>query len=226
MKGEFVDEILAPHNLVFYVSILLGLVMLIGSALGIGGHDVGHQVSHDVGHAAHGVGHGHQGHTETKHVPLISQLLGFIGVGKVPITFLAMMIALIFGVTGLIMNRVMEGHPPQTHGWIPLGVAMVTALFVTGILAKFASSLVPSVETYNVTTEDIVGTVGVLTVSTDTKFGILQVRDAEGNLRQVSCKTSRGELPKGSEVLILDYDADKNLFLVEKSTVDAPREPL
>ena len=232
------DELFAPHNLVFYIAIIAGFLMLIGSALGVGGHDVSHDLDHDhdVHHEVSGAHHGHghneaRGHATSKAAnaldltahetergdPFLFRLLGLFGVGKVPITIVLMMAFLLFGGAGVVMNRLLESHfrSPQVYGWISFAVAIFVALILTGSLAKLAGRLMPSSETYNVTKEDLVGKVGKLVVPTDESGGLLQARDREGNLHQVQCRTNKGDLPNGTEVLILDHDPGTNMFIVE-----------
>jgi hypothetical protein len=66
---------------------------------------------------------------------------------------------------------------------------------------------------------DLVGRVGLVVVPASPTDGAAQVRDARGNLHQVSCHTDQFDrpLPAGTEVLLVDYHEQRRSFVVAAS---------
>lgn len=223
------------QNLIFYIPVAFGLLMGLGSAFGLGdghGHDFDGAAGHDAGHEA---GHGHDGGKDAgKSVqkganPLdlppadahgfhpIGSFLDLLGVGRVPLTLVLMMSALLFGGVGMICNTLIAGAGLDTAHffWVSIPVAFVAMVSFTGILARGINRVMPTSESYNVTKHDLVGQTGTLVLPTDAARGLAQVRDRQGNVFNVACRTDGAALPGGQEILVIDYVSDKDEFLVE-----------
>ncbi len=213
------EQILAWYNLLFYIPIAVGLIFIVGSAFGIG-HEAGHDVGHDVGHEAGGHdGHHDQGHEQGQ--SLVSRALVALGVGKVPLTIVFMLMALLFGGIGAICNTLLSTFlPPWIYVWISLAAALFGMVFLTGKTARLVGRWMPSTETYAANRNDLVGCTGTLALEATTTWGLAQVRDPGGNLQQVTCRTYEGSLPKGSEVLVVDYHAESDTFLITANPSD------
>ena len=207
------------YNLVFLIPIAVGLVLIAGSALGLGhdaGHEVGHDVHHDVGH-----GHGHDGHHESS----FAKALSLIGIGRAPLMVVLMMMSLLFGGIGFASNTLLAPvlRTPYVYFWLSLAAAFFGMVILTAKLARFIAKVMPSTETYSITKQDLVGSSGELMLPADTTTGLAQVSDHEGNVHNITCRTYEGSLPKGGKVLVVDYKEEGDLYVVAAMPADENR---
>lgn len=224
------EQLLAWQNLIFYIPIAFGLLMVVGTAMGLGGdhdHDAGHDLDHDVdGDADHGLDHDadaesevdkhvhvHADHTETN---LLFKAFSVLGVGKVPLSIVLMISSLIFGGAGIIINSFLEPilTLPALYGPVSIAASFALMVVTTGRLANLISRFMPSTETYRVSKDDLCGKIGTLTLPASTKTGWALVKDHEGNLHNIRCRTYKGELPKNSNILVVEYDAATKTYIV------------
>ncbi len=236
---------LEPQWLVFYVSLFLGFLFLVGSAFGLlgdGGFDHDHDINHDhdIDHDVHGEHGGTEqergassgnplditAHDTDRSDPFFLRLLGFFGIGKAPLSFVITTATLLFGATGVILNLMLEPllKLPMLYGWISFIGAMFVALTLTGRIARLIGKYMPSTETYSVVKEEFLGVSGTLAVSTDTKYGLVQIQHGNG-LHQLPCFLPEGELPAGREVLIIEFDGERNAYRVEAMSSATIRTP-
>lgn len=199
--GENMGDPLAWQNLIFYIPLAAGLLLILGSAFtGHGGHDGDHE--HDGDHDHHGFG----------------RILSVLGVGKVPLTVALMTALVLFGGLGIIMNVLLGalGLAPGLIGPISLVAASIYAVILSGQTAKLVARFMPTVETYQITKQDFAGCTGTLLLPADESSGYAQVKDREGNVHNVKCRTVRGaSLAKGASVLIIEYDEATRTFVVD-----------
>lgn len=230
LKGEEdMGNLLEWQNLVFYIPLTFGLLMIIGAAFGIGGdgdHDVDHDLDTDMdadadGDADHDLDHDHDHDhdaDEGRHggIRLLSPILSVLGVGKVPLSIVLMIAGCVFGGTGIVMNTVLAPMlvHPAAYAWISALVAFIVMTFVTGQLARLINRVMPTTESYNVTRADLCGRRGQLILAADEHEGLAIVKDHEGNVHNLHCRTTEGSLPKNSDVLVIDYEEKTNTYLV------------
>ncbi|HJV33217.1 MAG TPA: hypothetical protein VJ694_04280 [Patescibacteria group bacterium] len=232
MDGPF-----AWQNLIFLIPIGFGLLMFLGAAFGgadSDGHDFDGDAGHDLGHDA-GHGDGHDGGKEAgKNAPRganpldatasethgfhpVGSFLDLLGVGRVPLTLVLAIAGLTFGGTGYVGNILLSGTGLDAayFAWITIPGAFVAMTFLTGGVARGINRIMPTSESYNVTQHDLVGRTGTLVLPADATRGLAQVTDRQGNVFNVTCRTDGAELASGQEVLVLEYAADKELFVVQ-----------
>jgi hypothetical protein len=235
-------QILEWQNLIFLVPIAFGalylLLMALGLSLGEHGadtdlshdadasfdhgdvdlsHDVG--VDHDLG-ADHDVGVEHDadlGHAEGAgelQVGVFESLIGFLGVGKVPLTILLMSYCFVWGGTGLIAINVLG----QDAAWPAIGIAAAAAVFGTRYLAAGLGRLIPSVETYHTPQRQLVGLRGEVLYEVTETSGVVRVCDDQENLRDVAARVGPGTppVPAGTAVVLQRYNGATKSFLVER----------
>lgn len=199
--GENMGDPLAWQNLIFYIPLAAGLLLILGSAFtGHGGHDGDHE--HDGDHDHHGFG----------------RILSVLGVGKVPLTVALMTALVLFGGLGIIMNVLLGalGLAPGLIGPISLVAASIYAVILSGQTAKLVARFMPTVESYQITKQDFAGCTGTLLLPADESSGYAQVKDREGNVHNVKCRTVRGaSLAKGASILIIEYDEATRTFVVD-----------
>ena len=215
------EYLFAWQNLIFLIPLAVGVLLVFGSAFGGGDHDADHDVDHDVGHDAghdHDGHDGHRGHVDPgdAHESIVLKALSLLGVGRVPLVAVLMMMSLLFGGVGMIMNMIFSaiGLPAWLYGLVSAGIAFTAMITLTGRAVKVLNRFMPTNETYRVSRHDLAGCTGTLLFDTDTNSGYAQVKDHEGNVHNVQCRTSRGTLPKGGKILVIDYDEENRSYNV------------
>jgi len=221
------DYLLGP-NLIFIIAMFLGLILIIGQMTGSFGGDADHDVDHDIGHdVGHDAGHdtdGDHDHDQDGHdhgPSLMFRALSLLGVGRVPLTVVMMTAALVFGVSGLIANAIMEPvlRFPWVYGPISCGAALVVMWFCTGLIARLVANILPGTETYTVSKKDLVGKTAnlILQAGPDSRVENAHVSDDGGTLHTVTCKTGGEVLERGTQVLLVSYDHEADVFTGEKA---------
>jgi hypothetical protein len=162
--------------------------------------------------------------------PLVAAL-GFIGVGKAPLSVLVLMLLISWSVIGFVTNQLVYAVWPAE--WLPpllsLPLAFFGSLLATSGLARLLGRWMPSTETYVHAKDQLVGRKGQAIYAIDEKFGLVSVRNVEGDLFQVPGRTAAGaaKIEAGAEVVLFDYDAERGLFSVapfdEKRVRSRPR---
>jgi membrane protein implicated in regulation of membrane protease activity len=211
----------AWYNLLFYIPLGIGLLMVLGVVLGItemphgidvdGDHDFspGNDASpdHDTDHGAeHGATHEHNGGSRV--------FFSLIGFGKAPVLILVMAMTLIFGGTGTIVNFFIAPLLRFTGAFVVISIAaaLFTMVSLTGIIARTVARFMPTLETESCTKHDLVGCGGSIVLDSDTASGLVQI-SKKGDVYQVSCRSSE-VLTKGTSVLVTDYDATQKVYVV------------
>ncbi|HYJ83528.1 MAG TPA: YqiJ family protein [Allosphingosinicella sp.] len=157
-------EILAaPANLPFSVALLLMLMIGVVEALGLGASAV-----HLDAHADLDGG---------------GDLLGWLGVGRVPLLMLLVVFLAFFGLVGLAVQQ-LAGPLPL---WIAAPAAAAAALPLTGLGARGLARIMPGDETTAVSLDSLVGRRGTITIGTARRGSPAQarVRDVHGQVHYV-----------------------------------------
>lgn len=220
------DYIFAWQNIVFFIPIAVGIILVFGSAFG--GHDADgdHDVDGDADNDGdvRGAGHiddpSHQ-HADGVEKGLFGKALSVLGIGRVPLTMVMMMASLLFGGIGIVMNTILSAliSVPWIYAPISIAVAFLGMVTLTGNAAKLLNRYMPTTETYRVSKHDLAGQTGVLLLPSDTSDGLAQVKDHEGNVHNVRCRTLKGPMPKGGEILVIEYDEGTNTYVVDANPV-------
>src|SRR5690606_28027527 len=131
------------YNLIFYIPILLGVVLIGTSVMGIGadtdiGMDPGVDIDADVG-TEHAVDTDNFEIETEGHDGLFTKILGVFGIGRCPISIVMFTAFLLFGITGLIMNTFL----PSWMAIISVGGAFCVTLIGTRFIALSVSALMP-----------------------------------------------------------------------------------
>ncbi len=197
-----------------------------------GGAEVAHGADHDVGHEVHGdhdaeangraLAHDHMMHGHSAddgaHTPsLMNDFLSFLGLGKIPISLAVMILMLFWGVFGFGINVLLMRWLGSSNlvGLISVPVTLAISMGLTGACAAVIGKVIPIADTKRQRREDLVGQLGDAMYDIDSTFGMASVRGVSGDLFQVPCKTANGgKIPKGSRVVLFEYDREKGVFHV------------
>jgi hypothetical protein len=146
------EIIAAPANLPFSVALLLMLMIGAVEALGLGASAVHLDLHADVDGGG--------------------DLLGWLGIGKVPLLMLLVVFLALFGLMGLSIQQ-FAGPLPL---WIAAPAAAVAALPMTGLGARGLARIMPHDETTAVSLDDLVGRRGTITIGTARRGSPAQAR--------------------------------------------------
>jgi hypothetical protein len=149
------EIIAAPANLPFSVALLLMLMIGAVEALGLGASAVHLDLHAD----ADGGG----------------DLLGWLGIGRVPLLMLLVVFLALFGLTGLAIQQ-FAGPLPS---WVAVPAAAAATLPLTGFGARGLARIMPGDETTAVSLDSLVGRRGTITIGTARRGSPAQARVAD-----------------------------------------------
>lgn len=174
--------------------------------------DVDHDFDHGIEHSIGG-----EGHSQSEG-SLVSLTLGFLGVGKIPISLLLVSLCTVWGFVGWTANLALGRFIPfpALFVWVSLLLAGVGSVFFTRYLAKALSRLFARSGTYSVDQDDLIGTEGEACYDVTETFGQAQVQDRFGNLHLVDCRIRLGEdtIPKGTAVVLMERRPKDGVFIL------------
>jgi membrane protein implicated in regulation of membrane protease activity len=226
---EFLKDLSLWYNLIFTVPILLVLFYVILQIFGLA-MDFGGDTDADAGDADIDVD-ADGGIMPDVDLSALDRALGFINIGKVPLTIVIATFLLFWGVSGFMANgiirSVLDGFP-SAFIMASCGVALVIGIMGTKFLSGIIARTFPTVETYSSSNQSLLGQVAkVVSGEVTEKFGRAKVEDPYGNRLTIFCKVQDGkEAPKrGDDVLLVDYDPlDKKFEVIKADFSDIPDE--
>jgi membrane protein implicated in regulation of membrane protease activity len=188
------DFILAPENLPFAVALalmaMIGLVEALG--LGLGAIDLDADVQAD------------------------GDLLGWLGVGTVPLLVLIIVLLALFGLIGVTIQQVaaaLTGSPLSP--WLAAPAALAAALPLTGGAARALARILPKDETTAVDIATLVGKRATVTVGVARRGSPAQarVRDAHGQSHYVMVEPSGDHQQVGAGETMLLVRREDGVFI-------------
>jgi hypothetical protein len=166
---------------------------------------------------------GTHAHAHAQQAPV--RVLTLLGIGKVPIMLILSIFCLIWGAAGVAGNLVfaMLLRFPSLYVWPSMLCAFLVAYSATGGLARWISRLMPDTESYGTDEELLVGRTAQAAYELSAKTGSAFLLDNQQNRIQVRCRTHDGStIPRGAEVLLLEYDATSRIFTVVRFQRETP----
>lgn len=148
------EIIAAPANLPFSVALLVMLMIGAVEALGLGASAVHLDLHADADGG---------------------DLLGWLGIGKVPLLMLLVVFLALFGLAGLAIQQFAGPLP----AWIAAPAAAAAALPLTGFGARGLARIMPGDETTAVSLDSLVGRRGTITIGTARRGSPAQARVAD-----------------------------------------------
>jgi hypothetical protein len=142
--------------------------------------------------------------------------LGWIGVGRMPLSLVILILMLSWGTLGLATLQITQGRRFETAVVIAIGVAAVGSLLVTHLISSVLGRTVFATLNVSRRRHELLGSLGEALYPIDEKFGMVCGRDDRGELFQVACRVEPGQLPlaKGSAVQLIAYTAEDQMFCV------------
>lgn len=192
--GEMLEFVTAPENLPFAVALVV--MMLIGAveAVGLGASAV--DLDADIGADSHG------GH-----------ILGWLGVGRVPLLMLIVVLLAWFGFLGLAGQQVIAalfGAPLPALLAAP--AALAAAVPLTAVSAHVLGRIMPHDETTAVTRDHLLGKRATITVGTAQRGSPARasVRDVHGQVHYVMVEPVEDQeaVPEGATLLLVRREGD------------------
>jgi len=199
------------------------LLQIVGMVGGGGDHEVGPDADADAdvdadADADHDVDADHDaeagGATAAWH-----EVLGFLGVGRVPFMVVWVTLFLFAGFSGFFVNRVLfvRSEGDYRGWWFALVVlaSLVVGLAGVRLFSRLAARLVDVGGRGAVTKNELAGKVGVVASPVlDAKYGEIRLHDDRGNELLVHGCVRAGEQPlaRGAKVVLISFDPEKELF--------------
>lgn len=195
------DFILAPENLPFAVALLVMLLIGAVEALGLGASAAHLDIDGDV-HAGGG------------------DLLGWLGVGRVPLLILVVLLLALFGSVGLGLQQIViaiAGVPLAP--WNAAAIAFVASLPLLGVSARGLARIMPQDETTAISLDGLLGKRATVTVGVARRGSPAQarVRDVHGQSHYVMIEPNDdgGAVAAGETVLLVRREGNIFIGLVE-----------
>jgi hypothetical protein len=187
------------YEILFGVPLVIAVLLVLGMSLGLA--DIGGDLDLADGAEADGS----------------DGLLAALGVGRVPLSVLALLLLLSFGGVGLVLYpllaAVLRGAAALGAAWL---VAALASLVVTSRLGRLFARYLPSVESYASEKRDLVGQVGVVLLRLSDVEHVLRVKDPGGAELRVHGESAAGALIPGEEVLLTAYKRERDRYCIER----------
>lgn len=198
------QDALAWYNLIFYIPLAVGLLLVIGVATGIAdlpqGIDIDGDGIPDVWVDADGDADDAIGTLGP---------LSFLGFGRAPLLLVLMTMALTFGGTGVIFLQFLGEGPIRALLAVLFALAVMSV--TTRGFTRLVSKLLPTMETSSTTNADLVGCTGTLIMEADSSGGFAQIRK-DGDVYNIKVRVEGRALPKGMSILVTRYDDEMQAF--------------
>lgn len=149
-------------------------------------------------------------------------LLGWLGVGKVPLSVLLEVLLFTFGFTGLLLNALAKdllGTAAAIVFPVTLIVAALTAMVACRAAAAVIARVAPGEHETALRSGVFIGQVGVTASSITTAIGQVTVErdDAPPALLNVClADPEESEIPRGARVQLVEYDARRSVYRVRQ----------
>ncbi|MCC6664426.1 MAG: DUF1449 family protein [Polyangiaceae bacterium] len=202
-------RILEWQNLVFVLALLLAGVLVLGAALGLVGTDAEAELDVDADADAD---------VDGDH-DLPAAALALLGVGRAPLSLLLITLLVAFGATGICLNLLLEPWlgSPLARGVLAVLGAGSASMLAGGAMSRLFARFVPGLESYATEAHDVIGVTGVAEMRITGRFGVARVSDRTGTPLQLRCRAHATEIPKGSEIVVVDFDDERRIYTVDST---------
>jgi hypothetical protein len=205
-----IHEIFAWYNVLFGLSILIGVVFILASIWGmdIGGDmDVDADIDADADVDADAKVSGPDD-------SFVGKALALLGLGKCPLSIMMFTASLIFGGTGLLLNVFFA----PGAAWISVLGAFGAMMIFTRFVSNTVALIIPRTESYGVVPEHFIGMTGKVYLTVSEKFGQIHIHDHHGSLHTLDVRAYPGAIyPVSTQVFVVEYNPETNTFFVEET---------
>lgn len=199
-------ELLEWWNLIFLLpagaAVLYVLLLAVGA---LPFDDVGLHFDAHAGHADHDLPGDHD-------------LLGILGVGRVPISIVLISFSLLWGVIGWFASHAFRSiwPDPAAFFWPSLLVALAGAFGLTRVMTRLLGRIMPGTESYGSGARELIGRMAEARYPISATGGSVQVYDQHGTLHEVPARVLTGEalIPAGARVVLWRFDDATGSYLV------------
>ena len=204
-------------------------------------HEMAHADHHDAAHDADHADHHDAHHEVDSHAPIKTpytshddhgaekpywlKFLNLFGVGMgLPVSLALPLLMMVWGVSGLITNRLLEPILKAPGLFVP--VSVVAALIVMAFAGRSAALVIRRVlreEAPQIVDKyGLIGATGYAVYAITPEGGVAHVRDRYGNLHRIVCRTVPGEpdIPANTPILVARYDEATHLYWVERNPLE------
>jgi Inner membrane protein YqiJ, N-terminal len=164
-------------------------------------------------------------HAPTGGLDLLSRLFSILGIGRVPLMLVLSIFCLIWGAAGVAANQIFATvlRTPALYVWPSMICAFLISYASTSGLSQLISRMMPQLETYGTEEELLVGRIARAAYDLGARPGSAFLVDDQQNRIQVRCRTHDGSvIPRGAELLLLEYDPPSRIFTVARLQRDVP----
>lgn len=216
--NELITLLEAPYNLVYGVLGAISIGIWLISAVGLFSHsaieglmpqaDFDMDADMDIDGDGGGLGHG---------------LMDFLSIGQIPISIILTVLFFIQAIMGVWLNHLAVGQLELSLSWqlwtmffVNFGISFFAAVFVAGFVLK---PIKPFFRDYGIATKasSLVGQVAKVSSSKVTStFGSAIFKLDGGDIVDISIRTAEKDaiFVRGQEVVIVDFNEEKNLYFV------------
>lgn len=189
-----------PFSVALAIMLILGLLEGVGMLLGAGISSVIDSLLPDVDIDVD--------MPDVESPGLVSQLLGWFFIGKVPFMVVFIVLLTSFGITGLVVQSIAQSLLGiLLPALLASPVALILALPLSRATTAGVARIMPRDETEAVSSNSFIGRIAVVTTGIARKGYAAQARltDEHGQTHYVMVEpdSSNDELPQGSEVLLI-----------------------
>ena len=153
------------------------------------------------------------------HHPASGSIFGFFNMGRTPLTVVMMLLLATWGITGLVMNSMLNVPNRPQWIWVSFTTALFCCLLGTRCISAALLKLLPQRKKV-ISDVQLLGLSGrVISGQITTTFGTARLQVPDGPELTVSCRAKSDETTpvKGDTVILIDYDQTKRIFEVRKS---------
>jgi membrane protein implicated in regulation of membrane protease activity len=143
-------------------------------------------------------------------------MLGFLGVGKLPISLLVLILLITWGMIGFIANAA-TWTLIASETLVPLvsiPAAALGSVLATSGIAALVSRWMPLNENYVHRKAELVGRLAEAVLPIDENFGMVALKDERGDRFQLPCRVAPGQpaIAKGQQVVLFRYNRAESMY--------------
>lgn len=147
-------------------------------------------------------------------------IAGLSGIGKAPASIVWNLFSLVWGVAGLLANRILlpgSGKPTLLQVLPSAGIGLIAGFLVARGMAEVIGRFLPGKATRAISRQALFGLTGRVLFTVTETSGRIRVYDERGDLHDNPCRVAAGtpEIPRGRRARVVDVDSRGRLIVEE-----------